>query len=111
MNLLENAVKHTPPGTPIEIRAGVRDGALEIEVLDRGPGLPPGAESRVFEKFWRAAPTGAPGAGLGLAICRAIALAHGGSIGAATRPGGGASFRVTLPLVGTPPADASGDAA
>ena len=103
VNLLENAAKHTPPGSPIEVHARVRDAHLEIEVLDRGPGIPIGAESRIFEKFYRAAPTYIPGAGLGLAICRAIAQVHGGSITAENRAGGGACFRATLPLAGEPP--------
>jgi two-component system sensor histidine kinase KdpD len=97
-NLLENAAKHTPPGSPLEIASRVRGAWIEIEVLDRGPGLPPGAEACVFEKFWRAAPGNVSGAGLGLAICRAIALVHGGGIVAENRVGGGACFRVTLPL-------------
>jgi two-component system sensor histidine kinase KdpD len=88
---------------PLEIASRVRAGWIEVEVLDRGPGLPPGAETRVFEKFWRAAPGSVSGAGLGLAICRAIALAHGGSIVAENRSGGGACFRVTLPLRGGAP--------
>lgn len=99
-NLLENASKHTPAGSALAIASRVRDGWIDIEVLDRGPGLPPGSENRVFEKFWRATPGSGSGAGLGLAICRAIALAHGGSIVAENRADGGACFRVTLPLRG-----------
>lgn len=104
VNLLENAAKHTPAGSPIEVRGRARDGRLDIEVLDRGPGIPEGAESRIFEKFYRAAPAAVPGAGLGLAICRAIAQVHGGTITAENRPDGGACFRATLPLGGEPPA-------
>ncbi len=104
VNLLENAAKHTPAGTPIEVRARARDGRLDIEVLDRGPGIPEGAESRIFEKFYRAAPASKPGAGLGLAICRAIAQVHGGTITASNRLDGGACFRASLPLTGEPPA-------
>src|SRR5262249_46665745 len=89
-----------------------RDGrAVVIEVADRGPGLAPGDEERVFEKFYRGAAGsgelrtgGAPGVGLGLAICRAIVAAHGGDIRAANRPGGGTSFRIPLPLEAEPPA-------
>jgi two-component system sensor histidine kinase KdpD len=98
LNLIENAVKYTPPASPIEITATVRDGELELTVADRGPGLPRGEESRVFEKFFRGAHPGVPGAGLGLAICRAIAEAHGGKLMAESRPGGGALFRLLLPL-------------
>jgi two-component system sensor histidine kinase KdpD len=103
LNLLENAVKHTPAGTKIEIRAAAAGDALELEVADRGPGLAPGDETRVFEKFQRGARAGAGGVGLGLAICRGIATAHGGSIHAENRPGGGASFRLLLPLLDAPP--------
>lgn len=70
---------------------------------DDGPGLPPGQEEAVFDKFVRGERESAkPGVGLGLAICRAIVEAHGGTIRAANRPEGGAAFVFTLPL-GTPP--------
>jgi two-component system sensor histidine kinase KdpD len=104
VNLVENAVKYTPAGSPIELSAAVRDGALELAVADRGPGIPRAAESRVFEKFFRGAHPGVPGAGLGLSICRAIAEAHGGSLMAEDRPGGGAVLRLALPLGEGPPA-------
>jgi len=97
-NLLDNATKHTPPGTALEISARAAGGALEVEVSDRGPGLTPGTEARVFEKFFRRARGGAPGAGLGLSICRAVVEAHGGTISAANRDGGGATFRLALPF-------------
>ena len=103
VNLLENAAKHTPAGTPIELSAA-RDGArVAIAVSDRGPGLPPGSELRVFDKFFRGPGPRAAGAGLGLAVCRGIAVAHGGEIRAAARAGGGATFQVWLPG-GDPPA-------
>jgi len=104
VNLLENAVKYTPAKTPVEISANVRDGRVVIDVADHGPGLPPGEESRVFEKFYRGRDIRAPGVGLGLAICRGIVEAHGGTIVAQNRPSGGALFRITLPVVGTAPA-------
>jgi len=103
VNLLENAVKHTPAGSPIEIRARETGGALEVEVSDRGPGLPSGSETQVFEKFYRGPHAGRRGAGLGLSIARGIAQAHGGSVTAENRPEGGALFRVTLPPAGTAP--------
>jgi two-component system sensor histidine kinase KdpD len=103
VNLLENAAKYTPAGSSIEISARGDDLAVVIEVADRGPGLPPGHESRIFEKFFRGRPGGAPGAGLGLAICRGVVAAHEGTLVAANRDGGGAVFRVTLPVVGKPP--------
>jgi two-component system sensor histidine kinase KdpD len=103
INLLENARKHTPSGTPIEIDARAGSATTTIEVADRGPGLPPGSESRVFERFFRAPGARVPGAGLGLAICRGIVEAHGGTITAENRDGGGALFRIVLPRVGDAP--------
>jgi len=98
-NLLENAVKHAPSSTPIEIEARVRDHEVELSVADRGPGLAPGSEERVFEKFYRGDTSRrAGGVGLGLAICRGIVEAHGGRLRAANRPDGGAAFSFTLPL-------------
>ncbi|MFA5915195.1 MAG: sensor histidine kinase KdpD [Burkholderiales bacterium] len=103
-NLIENAVKYTPPGSPIEIEAWAAGGEITVSVVDRGPGINPGDEERVFEKFHRAQPEGAVGgAGLGLTICRAIVEAHGGRIWAENRFVGGAMFCFTLPLGGTPP--------
>ena len=104
LNLLDNAVKYTPPGATIWISASAAGGALEIEVADDGPGLPPGQEEKVFEKFFRAASSQRRGFGLGLAICRAIVTAHGGRIRAENRAGGGVAFRFTLALNGAPPA-------
>jgi two-component system sensor histidine kinase KdpD len=103
INLLENAAKHTPPGTEIDVRAWAENGHAVVEVGDRGPGLAPGEEDRIFEKFYRGARPQARGAGLGLAICRAIIEAHGGRIWALNRPDGGAAFRFVLPIGGEPP--------
>ncbi len=114
INLLENAVKYTPAGTPIEISAAQTNGAVRVEVADGGPGLPPGEESQIFEKFYRApSATATSGVGLGLTIVRGIVTAHGGRIWAENRPGGGAVFRFTLPLAGAPPPQVppAGDAA
>ena len=74
-----------------------------IEVADRGPGLLQGEENRVFEKFYRGRHGTAAGAGLGLAIARGIAIAHGGTLTAKNREGGGAVFTMTLPIEGEPP--------
>jgi two-component system sensor histidine kinase KdpD len=107
INLIDNAAKYTPPGTPIDILAAVDGKHAVVEVADQGPGLAAGEEKRIFDKFIRgAAGTSKPtrGAGLGLAICRAIVEAHGGRIWAENRPGGGARFLFTLPVSGPPPA-------
>jgi two-component system sensor histidine kinase KdpD len=103
-NLLENAGKYTPVGSTVTVSAQVRGMWLDIAVADNGPGLPAGQEEAVFEKFVRGERESAkPGVGLGLAICRAIVGAHGGTIRAANQPQVGAKFVLTLPL-GTPPA-------
>jgi two-component system, OmpR family, sensor histidine kinase KdpD len=98
VNLVDNALKYTPAGSPIEIIATATDLAVTVEVADRGPGLPPGEETKVFEKFYRAHRESERGAGLGLAICRGIVRAHGGRIWAQNLPGSGVAFLFTLPL-------------
>ena len=104
INLLDNALKYTPAGSPIEISASSVDGAVLVEVADRGPGLPSEDEKRIFDKFFRGGSGGAVrGAGLGLAICQGIVEAHGGQIWAENRPGGGVVFRFTLPVKDAPP--------
>ncbi len=102
INLLENAAKYTPAGTPVEIRAVARPGDVLVTVADRGPGVPLEESEKIFEKFHRAA-RGAGGVGLGLAICRGIIKAHGGRLWVDPREGGGAAFRFTLPIIGVPP--------
>ncbi|MFO0917699.1 MAG: sensor histidine kinase KdpD [Planctomycetaceae bacterium] len=101
VNLFENAGRYTPPGTHVSVNADVDGRWLRIRVADDGPGLPPGCEERIFEKFYRAANTtndGGRGSGLGLAICRAIVQAHGGTITASNLPTGGAEFVLRFPL-------------
>jgi two-component system sensor histidine kinase KdpD len=103
-NLLDNAAKYSPPGTPIEITAENSAFTISLSVADRGPGIPAGQEEKLFEKFARAHPEGAQsGVGLGLAICRAIVEAHGGWIRAKNRGTGGAIFTFTLPVDQAPP--------
>ena len=102
VNLLENAAKHTPPGTPIDVGAEAGSGEVIAYVADRGPGFLPGEEETIFQKFYRGG-AGSGGIGLGLTICRGIVTAHGGKIWAENRPGGGAVFRLSLPITGTPP--------
>ena len=111
INLLENAVKYSEGA--IEIKATLATNEVLVEVADHGPGIPPGEELQVFDKFHRAvrehspSPSGAArkpeGVGLGLAICRAIVAAHGGRIWVENRSQGGASFRFALPIEGEPP--------
>jgi len=103
VNLLENAAKYTDPPGVIEVGARVEEGSIVVEVTDEGPGLPPGTEERVFEKFYRAE-SARRGFGLGLPICRAIATAHGGGIRAYGRSPRGTRFVLTLPLGEGPPA-------
>ena len=109
LNLLDNAAKYTPADSLIRILATATDRKVTVEVADSGPGLPPGQEDRVFEKFHRAAREGRGGVGLGLAICRGIVEAHGGRIWAQNLPGGGVAFLFTLPLA-EPPASVPADA-
>lgn len=105
VNLLENAAKYTPAGSQVGISARVTPDEVVVSVEDHGPGLPAGREKAIFEKFERGSrENAAPGVGLGLAICRAIAAAHGGSISGESRREGGARFDVHLPR-GTPPVD------
>jgi len=109
-NLLENAAKHTPPGTRIRLRVDREPQALRVSVEDQGPGLPEGDPEQLFAKFHRGTSEGSVGGvGLGLAICRAIVRLHGGRIWAERRPpdkegatSGGAAFRFTLPLEEAP---------
>jgi two-component system, OmpR family, sensor histidine kinase KdpD len=102
-NLLENAAKYTPADSEIRIEAATRGSDLHISVADNGPGLAPGSEETIFEKFARGERESAtPGVGLGLTISRAIVEAHRGRIWAENIPAGGARFVFALPL-GTPP--------
>jgi two-component system, OmpR family, sensor histidine kinase KdpD len=103
-NLLDNFAKYTPPGTHATIGAAAEGASVRVVIEDRGPGFPPGDPELLFEKFQRGNEEGAvAGAGLGLAICRAIVRAHGGEIEARRRDGGGARFDITLPAREPPP--------
>ncbi len=103
VNLLDNAAKYTPPGSPLRLGARALPGAVEVTLDDEGPGLPPGSEQRIFEKFVRGAGVGGSGAGLGLAIARGVIHAHGGVLRAGRAPGGGARFAFTLPITAVAP--------
>jgi two-component system, OmpR family, sensor kinase len=102
LNLLENAVRHTPPDSRIELRLKADQSAATIEVADDGPGIPTDMREHVFDRFARAngpADTAAGGGtGLGLAIVRAVARSHGGEVAVSESDLGGALFRVQLPL-------------
>ncbi|MDD5461911.1 MAG: sensor histidine kinase KdpD [Methylococcales bacterium] len=104
INLLENVLRYTPDGGLVEIMAEVSSFAVEISVADQGPGIPEGYENKLFEKFYRVRHEAAQsGVGLGLAICKAIIEAHGGSIQAQNRPTGGAIFSFIIPQDHMPP--------
>jgi signal transduction histidine kinase len=98
LNVLDNAVKHSPRGTTVQVRGTRDDGAVVVRVRDAGSGLPQGAQARLFQRFYRGENAQRDGAGLGLAIAQAIAQAHGGSIRASNVDGGGAEFAVRLPV-------------
>ncbi len=100
-NLLANVRSHTPAGAPVEVSVASLNGDAVIEVKDSGPGMSPEDVSRVFERFYRADASrsrASGGVGLGLSIVAAVAEAHGGTASASSEPGGGTTFRVTLPL-------------
>ncbi|MBI3805897.1 MAG: sensor histidine kinase KdpD [Nitrospirae bacterium] len=103
INLLENATKYTPPGSPIELSAEFSEEEVILSLADRGPGIPEGEEARIFDKFYRTGPKRTRGVGLGLAICQGIVAAHGGRIWVENRPDGGARFRFALPVTGEQP--------
>ena len=99
INLLDNAIKYSPSGTPIEIQVKSGNATLEIQIADRGVGIPPEDLTRVFDKFFRIEQTGKPrGTGLGLSICKGIVEAHGGRIWAENRSGGGTKMQLSLPF-------------
>jgi len=101
LNLLENAAKYAPAGTPIVVEGRVDEDTVAISVRDRGPGLTPEQAARVFDKFYRVdsgLTRATEGTGLGLTLCRAVVEAHGGRIDVNTAPGRGCTFTVTLPV-------------
>src|SRR5690606_22906665 len=103
LNLVTNAVKYTPAGGTVSIELGRNASAAVIRVQDSGIGVAPGDLPHIFERFWRADPARSrtgdrPGVGLGLAITKWIAEAHGGSITVQSRPGRGTTFTVLLPM-------------
>jgi signal transduction histidine kinase len=111
VNLIGNALKFTPKGGAIHVRACVLDGAVRCEVADNGPGIAPADMPKLFRRFSQLeAGQRKGGSGLGLSISKTIVEAHGGEIGVTDTPGGGATFWFSLPLAGVPAAShASGD--
>jgi two-component system, OmpR family, sensor kinase len=108
LNLLENGVRHTPPGTQIHARSEVRHGEATLVVEDNGPGIDPAIAHRVFERFVRGGGDGGRGSGLGLAIVQAVAESHGGAVRfESSRPDagapGGTRFTITLPAASERP--------
>jgi two-component system OmpR family sensor kinase len=100
-NLLANVRAHTPEGAPARVVVSSNGGEALLEVADTGPGVDPGDAAHVFERFYRADESrgrDSGGAGLGLSIVAAITVAHGGRAEVLARPGGGAVFRIALPL-------------
>lgn len=112
MNLLSNAVKYTPQGGRVRLWLERDDGRVRFGVSDTGIGIAPGDLPHIFHRFYRAdtartRTADRPGVGLGLAICKWIAEAHGGTIDVQSRPGRGTTFTVTLPAAATPASEAS----
>ncbi len=110
VNLLDNAIKYSVAGTPIDVQVAMKDAAVEITIADRGVGIPTENLGRVFDKFFRIERTeNAHGTGLGLSICKGIVEAHGWRIWAENRPGGGTMISFALPLA-APESPRNGDA-
>lgn len=110
-NLLANALKYTPEGGRVQVRASHDEGTVCIEVEDSGIGIPPEERERVFEKFYRGASTEVrkqPGTGLGLALARQIVVLHGGTLTVDGAPGRGSTFRIVLPVGGREQREAFG---
>src|SRR5205807_1344449 len=110
LNLIENALRHTPPGTHVRAETRTEGEAATLIVEDDGPGIPPEIERRVFERFVRGGGDGGRGSGLGLAIVRAVAELHGGSV-ALERPanGTGTRFVIRIPIEGPPSSENGAD--
>ncbi len=109
LNLLQNAVQHTPPGTRITATTASEDATAVVTVQDNGPGIDPELERRVFERFVRGAGDGGRGSGLGLAIVRAVAESHGGAVSLERPAEGGTRFVVRIPQAAPPAAAGNGD--
>lgn len=102
MNILDKAMKYTPQGTPIELLAAAKENNIIVKISDRGPGIPPGEEKKILEKFVRGTAKGV-GIGLGFTVCDAIITSHGRRIWVENRPGGESVFCFALPIGEQPP--------
>ncbi|BFI95365.1 MAG: sensor histidine kinase KdpD [Rhodanobacter sp.] len=107
-NILENAARFSPPDQPVAVEARTEGGRLLLDVADRGPGIPEDERARIFDMFYSVSrgDRAAQGTGLGLAICRGMIGAHGGSVEALPRAGGGTTIRISLPLPEPPDTNA-----
>jgi signal transduction histidine kinase len=103
MILVDNAIRHSPRDAHVTVTVRADGRVASIEVADQGPGVREEDMPHVFDRFWRAPGAPSGGTGLGLAIAHWIVIGHGGRIGVANRPGGGAVFRVELPGSGPEP--------
>ena len=107
VNLLDNAIKFSPPESPIRLTAALTGDSLEVRVTNTGEGIPANELDRIFDRFYRVQSgrsSGSPGTGLGLAICKGIVEAHGGSILAQSVPGGETTILFWIPVAASPPA-------
>ena len=111
LNLIENALRHTPPGTHVRARTGTEDGYAVLSVEDDGPGIALDLQRRIFERFVRGGRDGGRGSGLGLAIVRAVAESHGGTVTLESAESGvGTRFVIRIPLERQPaPVSANGN--
>ncbi len=109
LNLVENAISHTPPGTHVEVRVQGAGGRVVLSVTDDGPGISPDMREQIFERFVRGAGDRGGSFGLGLSIVRVVAEQHGGSVTLAPTGGRGARFVVTLPAMATPPPEGTSE--
>jgi signal transduction histidine kinase len=104
-NLVGNAIKFSPTGGAVIVRAERVGDAVRFSVSDRGPGIAPGSRAHVFDRFWQAEKSAPVGLGLGLSIAKSVVEAHGGEIGVESEIGKGATFFFTLPLASRMPSN------
>jgi signal transduction histidine kinase len=103
MNLIENADKYSPTGTPIDVRLIGHDDTMEITVTDQGIGIPEADQEHIFERFYRASNTkSVEGSGMGLAVAKILVESMGGTISVSSQIGSGTVFQLSFPLITTP---------